>query len=212
MLLLGLHRAHGRAAADLGGVPAKVGGDGARALAGRPVLDHVVDEVGAGLGAERPDGVGEQRPAGRPVDRARGDRAGDVERVDVAGGLGEAHPGEPVDVLGLAVGPEPDALDARQVEAAPDVRHGLLPEVAGRLADAAQPHRQHAGRPPAAPLLAGVGHDRLHLRRGPVAHAHVGPVGLDEHLLGGGCVSSSSFEQNVHRLLSRLRTGRAQPF
>ena len=26
------------------------------------------------------------------------------------------------------------------------------------------------------------------------------------------CVSSSSFEQNVHRLLSRLRTGRAQPF
>ena len=39
-----------------------------------------------------------------------------------------------------------------------------------------------------------------------------GLTGLARALLEADCVSSSSFEQNVHRLLSRLRTGRAQPF
>lgn len=101
-------------------------------------------------------------------------------------GLREAHGGEPVDVLGLAVGAEPDALDAGQVEPPAHLGHGLLPEAAGRLADAAQAHGGHPPGPLPGLLLAGVGDDGLDLGGRAVAHAHVGAVRLDEDLLGGG--------------------------
>ena len=79
-----------------------------------------------------------------------------------------------------------DPLDAREVEPAAYLRHGLLPEDPGRLPDAAEAHRLDAAGPAAAPLLARVGHHGLHLGRGAVPHAHVGAVGLDEHLLREG--------------------------
>lgn len=74
---------------------------------------------------------------------------------------------EAVDILSLAVRPEPHALNARHVEARSHLRNVLLPEVAGCLAHAAQPHGADAG----AALLSGVGVHRLHIGHRAVAHA-----------------------------------------